>query len=344
MKKRYWAFIVAAILLFLAVVTVQRYVPVRGPGRSLFIYTSSSFAAQWGAGPKLSALFEERCHCKVVYFDVSEGGLILQRLALEKSRSKADMVVGLDQLRLPEARTNFHWLNLPIKGVSWSERFPQQLIYPEFVPFDWAPMTFIYKKKDPITAWPQSLDDLLRPEFQSQIALQDPRTSTAGLQFLFWVLSVKGVDEGFHYLQQLKPNVQSLSPSWSTAYGLFKRDLAKLVFSYVTSPVYHWQEEKDDSYQALSFREGHPFQLEYAAVLKGCHECGLAQDFVRFLLEPESQKLLMQGNYMLPVIRDLELGTLFEKIPELQLLPVDKFAELLPRQHELLERWSRLGY
>ncbi|NJL25998.1 MAG: hypothetical protein HC902_13080, partial [Calothrix sp. SM1_5_4] len=41
------------------------------------------------------------------------------------------------------------------------------------------------------------------------------------------------------WLEGFRPNVQSVSPSWSFAYGLFKKEQVRFVFSYLTSLAYH---------------------------------------------------------------------------------------------------------
>lgn len=53
------------------------------------------------------------------------------------------------------------------------------------------------------------LDDLLRPEYKDLVFYQDPTSSGTGLSFLVWVLSAKGVDEGFNFLKQLEKNVRT---------------------------------------------------------------------------------------------------------------------------------------
>src|SRR5262249_9986280 len=151
-----------------------------------------------------------------------------------------------------------------------------------FVPFDWAPMTFIYREG---TEVPLTFAELTNPKFKGMLALQDPRASSPGLQFYSWVKLIKDADT-VKFLKALEPNVQSVSPSWSFAYGLFKKEQAQFVFSYVTSLAFHWGTEKDKRYQAVIFPEGHPTQVEFAAVPDSCRECDLAKEFVLSLLSP----------------------------------------------------------
>jgi thiamine transport system substrate-binding protein len=143
-------------------------------------------------------------------------------------------------------------------------------------------------------------------------------------------------------IQQLKPKVHSYSPDWSAAYGLFRRGLAPYTFSYLTSLVYHWQEENDFTYEAVAITEGHPVQIEYAGVPDTCLSCGIGQSFVGFLTEPAIQKIIMEKNFMLPVVRGIaEKAPYFQDLPHLKLLPPDGMEQFVDGKATLLQDWER---
>jgi thiamine transport system substrate-binding protein len=286
--------------------------------KSLRVLSYSSFISAWGPGPEIAKAFEREFGLKVEYQDAGDAGLLLKKLDLFPS----DVVLGLDQLSIPQAEISRQW------------RIP-------FMAFDKGAMTFVYRANDLVP--PSALEDLLDPRFRGAIALQDPRTSTPGLQFLFWVLDEMGVDEGFAFLQKLKPNIHSVSSSWSSAYGLFFKGQAKTAFSYVTSPVYHWVEDEAEQYQPAVFPSGHPVQLEYAGVPSSCSACEEAEQFVTFLRRPEIQKIIMTKNYMLPVVAGVTKGTPFEKLPEVKERNWKSLPDLLRRREEFFERWRQLG-
>lgn len=299
----------------------------------LKVLSYDSFVASWGPGPELAQLFEKETGIKVEYQESPDAGLLLKKMEL----FPVDVVIGFDQLTLSEARKGRKWLPLPEEvkatGARWLE--------PEFLPFDWGPMAFVYRQGE-ITP-PTSLTDLLDARFKGAIALQDPRTSTPGLQFLYWVLDEMGVEEGFAYLAKLKTNLHSVSGSWSTAYGVFTKKEAKLAFSYLTSPVYHWSEEKDESYQPAVFASGHPVQIEYAAVPESCSNCVAARQFISFLLSAKAQEIIMKKNFMMPVVDSVVQGSLFAKLPVVQIREIKSLPQLNEKKAELLERWRQLG-
>lgn len=310
--------------------TLLRSPAVKAPVRVL---TYSGFLAAWGPGPELAKLFEAKTGLKVEFRDGGDAGVLLKKLELFPS----DVVIGFDDFSRVEAEKAAKWRSLPREPVG--DRQITDLI--AFVQIDWSPMAFVYRigEIDP----PKSLADLADLRFKGKIALMDPRTSSPGLQFYFWVLDEMGVEEGLKFLTRLKDNIQSVSPGWSQAYGLFTKKQAGLAFSYLTSPVYHRLQEKDSSYQTVVFPEGQPAQREYASIPENCQQCEGAEKFIAFLLEPEAQKIIMTKNVMLPVDPRVVEGTEFKNLPEYKLREWKSLPTLLEQREALFKRWQELG-
>jgi thiamine transport system substrate-binding protein len=312
---------------------------------ALRVMTYSSFMSAWGPGPEIAKRFRKEAGIEVEFQDAGDAGLILEKLKL----FPVDAVVGIDRFTLPQARERIRWRDIPSfrKAAGSIEKSPSLVLPDEafkeasFVAIDWAPLAFVLRKGEILE--PAQMQDLLDPRFKGEIALEDPRTSTPGLQFLLWVLEVYGEDQGFKFLASLKPNIQSVSPSWSTAYGLFTKKQAKLVFSYMTSPIYHLTEEKDPSFQSAVFSNGHPIQVEYAGIPSGCARCSDAEVFVQFLLKPEIQELIMKKNFMLPVVALAAKGTAFASLPSYTPLELTHAPEFMKRRDELFDKWRKLG-
>ncbi|MCB0342859.1 MAG: thiamine ABC transporter substrate-binding protein [Bdellovibrionales bacterium] len=308
--------------------------------RNLTVFTYPSFMSDYGPGPKLKEEFEKNCHCRVRYLNAGDSVIMLQKLKI-KSKLAADVVIGLDQFTQNMAASELEWLPLEMASdVKWREEL-RGIAKDVFIPYDWAPITFIYRKGELPEL--QSLEDLKNAKYISQLSLQDPRSSTPGLQFLYWLYAVYGSEGMFTYLKEIQPSIQSISPSWSASYGLFKQKQAGLTLSYLTSPLYHWREEGDRSYQAAAIKEGHPVQVEFMAVPKRCKECDLAKEFVRYLLEPPSQKIIADHNFMLPVIENVESDPLWKDLPELEILPANRWEEFLTMQDQLLQNWVQVS-
>jgi thiamine transport system substrate-binding protein len=306
----------------------------------LRVFGYSTFTGQWGPGPGLKEAFEKDCGCQVQYIEGSDSGILLQRLKMEGASLGADLVVGLDQFDLQKALAEQKWRELNISGLDAYDEVKPALQNNYFVPFDWGVIAFIARKNE-LSKAPQSLDDLLNPELKRKIALEDPRTSSPGMQFLYWAVRAKGEEEGFKYVQKMMDQVHSFSPSWSTAYGLFTKKQAKTALSYVTSPVYHQVEEKNNDYVALEFKEGHPIQFEFMGIPDSCKNCELAEKFVNLMLSDAGQKLIMQKNYMFPVVKNIKEGTPFAEIPQFKTLN-DFQTPSTQEVERLLKKWSDL--
>lgn len=315
----------------------------RDPSRDsrpvLRVFGPSSFVSQWGPGPWLKTSFEKVCDCRVEYIDGADSTILFQRLKSE-SRAGADVVVGLDQYDLEVAGTSFEWKALSQSNIKFEDAVKPALGNSKFLPYDWGVLAFIVRKSD-FQQLPRKLDDLLTADWQGQISMEDPRTSSPGLQFLLWLIQTRGEDAAFDYLKSFGKNVKNYSTSWSMAYGLFTKKQAKTVYSYVTSPVFHIIEEKDTDVVALEFEEGHPIQFEFAGIPAQCKQCELAERFVAMLLSVEGQKIVMQKNYMFPVVQGVKDGTPFMNVPPFRTLNSGNIPSLTDRER-VLKKWSSL--
>lgn len=287
------------------------------------VYAHSSFISKYGPGPELAELFEKQKNIKVKFVNVGEAGLLLKKVKANSGPS--DVIVGLDNLSLDRAKKNFDWLPTA-EG-------------PELIMYDWAPVTFIFK--DSRYKSIRSFKDIYKFK-DLKITIPDPRFSTTGLMFLYWVYALHS-DEGFEQaLVELKGNVHSFPSSWSASYGLFKQGTeVDMSFSYQTSLLYHWIEEGDKSYQALNFNK-HIIHMEFMGVPASCSNCKGAKAFVSFMTSIEAQKIIMHKNYMLPVNSLALEGTEFESLPQLKIADINTENEFMNKKEELINVWKRI--
>ena len=263
----------------------------------LTVYTYDSFAAEWGPGPAVKKAFEADCNCELKFVALEDGVSLLNRLRMEGKKSKADVVLGLDN-NLLEAATQtklFAKSGVPDGAVKvpggWSNE--------TFVPFDYGWFAFVYDKtklKNP----PKSLKELVESDQKWRVIYEDPRTSTPGLGLLLWMQKVYG-DKAPEAWQKLAGKTVTVTKGWSEAYGLFLKGESDLVLSYTTSPAYHIIEEKKENYAAANFSEGHYLQVEVAARTAASKQPELAEKFLKFMVSPAFQSAIPTGNWMYPV-------------------------------------------
>ncbi|MDS1994946.1 thiamine ABC transporter substrate binding subunit [Vibrio parahaemolyticus] len=276
---------------------------------TLTIYTYDSFAADWGPGPKIEQAFEAKCGCDVNFVALDDGVSILNRLRLEGGNSKADIVLGLDNNLMAEAKKtglltehNVDTANTVLPN-GWSDT--------TFVPYDYGYFAFVYNKEK-LANPPKSMKELVEARDDLKVIYQDPRTSTPGQGLMLWMKSIYG-DDVTQAWQKLASKTVTVTKGWSEAYSMFLNGESDLVLSYTTSPAYHLIAENDSKFATANFSEGHYMQVEVAAKVKGSKNSELADKFMNFILSDEFQSAMPTGNWMYPVI-DVELPKGFETL------------------------------
>ena len=335
-------------LLFIVIVFVLLYLPLtfkedKKNDNALHILAYSSFLKPWGPGPWIAKAFKEQHGIDIHWIDAGNAGLILERLRFKNTSDKPDVVLGFDQFSIAQARKVMKWKNVDsvYSGVK-KKTLPKGAVYSDFFAFDWGALTFVYREGE--VATPLHIDDLLKKDFKKKLILQDPRMSSPGLQFLFWVLSIKGFEEGFEFLKKLRSSIKILAPSWSSAYSLFQVEKGTMVFSYFTSPLYHSLEEKNESYRSVVFSHPHPVQVEYAGIPEVCQKCEEGYKFLKFLSSKEVQQVIMKKNYMLPMNGEAIQDSHF-RIPEGArfLSPVENWTMMRDKK-DIVEQWKKVFY
>nr|WP_255803285.1 hypothetical protein [Treponema denticola] len=71
-------------------------------GTKVVVYTTKSFAADYGPGPKIAELFKAKTGKEVEYVICKEG--VLNRVILEGKASTADVLIGIDNHLIEKAR------------------------------------------------------------------------------------------------------------------------------------------------------------------------------------------------------------------------------------------------
>ncbi|NQY99334.1 MAG: hypothetical protein HRT45_01535 [Bdellovibrionales bacterium] len=145
-----------------------------------------AFISTYGPGPELAKRFKERTGVEVELINAGDPSLIVQRLKGDPNL-RADVLVGVDQL-LAKRALQLKWKSLP---KSLFSRVKDDLLVFEndyFLPIDWSPLTMIYRseKSAGLSSDFDSVTDFLSSLKGQSWAIQDPRSSVLGQQWLFW--------------------------------------------------------------------------------------------------------------------------------------------------------------
>ncbi|MRX50939.1 thiamine ABC transporter substrate-binding protein [Paracoccus sp. S-4012] len=300
----------------------------------LTAYAPDYFASDWGPGPRIEAGFEAACNCDLVFVT----GDVLPRLLLEGESTRADVVIGLNTDQTARARAT--GLFAPHRQDTAALTMPVAWTDDIFLPFNWSELAFVYDETRLATP-PESFAALLDAPDTLKIALQDPRSSSAGLAMLLWVKHIYG-DGAEAAWAKLAPKVLTVTRGWSEAYGLFTDGEVDMVLSYTTSPAYHVIAEGDTTKHAAIFPEGHYLYTELAAQLAGSDQPELAQAFMDYILSPDFQGMIAEANWSYPAkLPPEDLPQAFRDLPRPATTLFYSEAEAEALRQPALDEWLR---
>jgi thiamine transport system substrate-binding protein len=300
----------------------------------LIVYTYDSMVSDYGLGPKIIELFEEKYDCKIELISTGDAGTLINRLILEQNSRKADVVLGIDNSMSEKILKE----NL-LQEINYGKNLIEEKYWfdetNKIIPFDYGFIAFVYDSRINMV-FPNSLKELSKPEYKNKFILIDPRTSSPGKMFLDWTINVLPENELHDYWKKINSNALIIASGWSEAYNMFLAGEAPMVLSYATSPAYHVEFEEINYIKALEFIEGHPIQIEGMAILKGTQKQELAEKFIEFMLSEEIQKEIPLTQFMYPVRKNIELPESFNSA----LKPV-KEIKIQETEKDWIQEWEK---
>ncbi len=300
--------------------------PPEGETRILTVMTHDSFAIS----ESVVQYFEEQNQIKVQFLEVGDTGTAVNKAVLSKENPLADVFYGVDNTFLSRALEEgiFEVYQSPILD----QIDPAFLLDPGYqaLPVNFGDVCLNYQKAyfdEHDLAPPQSLDELILPDYQGLLTVQNPATSSPGLAFLMTTIAYYGEEGYLDFWEKLVENEVNIVNDWETAYyGEFSQAGGPdpIVVSYGSSPpfeVIFSDEPLDDAPTAAITSPGSCFrQIEFVGILKGTPHRDLAEKWVDFMLSPIFQEDIPLNMYVFPVNPAAVLEETFQKylvIPEI---------------------------
>jgi len=235
------------------------------------------------------ANFEKSTGFALTMVRAGDAGSLTNRLILTKSAPIADVVFGIDNTFAGRATD---------AGI----------IDGQLSPTDFGDVCLNYHK-----AWfaqhgidvPQTLDDLVKPDYKNLTVVENPNTSSTGLAFLAASIDKFGASGWKTFWKQLKSNGVKVTDGWETAYytefsGASGKGKYPIVLSYAASPA---DEIDDDGLsRTAAISDGCFRQTEYAGILTGAKNPEGAQAVIDYLLSPAFQATFPTAMYMYPYV------------------------------------------
>ena len=298
----------------------------------LTIYTYDSFVSEWGPGPIIEKIFEEKYNTDIDFVAVDSAATLLNKVILEGNSSKADIVLGLDMNLFDLAEQSGLFTTHNINDINNLINLPLKWESNKFVPYNYGYFSFVYNEANLATP-PKSMDELINST-NARIVIQDPRTSTPGLGLLTWMKALYGDKAGDEW-KKLNKKIISVTKGWTDAYyNFFMAGEADMVLSYTTSPAAHIMFEERYDILATTFEEGNYITIEFAGILNNSQNKDLANKFLNFMLSEEFQSVIPSTNIMYPVTNIKDLPEAFDK------LDVPNFIQMDPKEiNKNKEKW-----
>jgi thiamine transport system substrate-binding protein len=324
-----------------------------GP-RILRVLTHSSFAAT----KQLIEAFEKDADAQLQFITGGDAGETLNKAILSKGSPIADVIYGVDNTFAGRALSA--GILQPYASPLLA-RIPDRLkLDPgnRLLPVDFGFVCLNVDRtyfSDKGLAVPDSLQDLLKPEYRDLLVVENPATSSPGLAFLLATiasLGESGASGWESYWRGLRANGAIAVNGWDQAYyGEFSaagKGRRPIVVSYATSPaaeVFFAKEPKpSEPPTANVLADGAAFlQTEFVGILQGARNVDLARRFVDFMLSVPFQEDIPLQMFVYPSNADARLPDLFTRFAPIPSHPAAVDPGLIEKKRdEWIRKWTRL--
>ena len=272
----------------------------------LTVMTHDSFTIS----PETIAAFEAQHNAKVTILNSGDSGSMLNKAILSKDAPLADVLFGVDNTFLSRAQEADIFVPYTPTGVSFVDGIDLSVSAP-LTPVDRGYVVINYDiaaLQALGLAPPQSLQDLLMPEYKGLLIVQNPALSSPGLAFLLATVAEFGPAKWQGYWKLLRENDVLIDPDWNTAYythfsGSSGKGPRPLVVSYSSSPAAEviYSDPKVTVAPTANVSFAAFEQIEYAGILKGTQQETLAKAFIDFMLSDTFQNDIPLNMFVYPV-------------------------------------------
>jgi thiamine transport system substrate-binding protein len=324
------------------------------PSGPLTLLTHDAFAI---SDPVL-AEFDQQHGTTVKVLRAGDAGAMVNQAILTKDAPLADVLYGVDNTFLSRALDA--GIFEPYQAAEL-DQVPQQLrldAQDRVTPIDYGDVCLAYDKKSfsgtsPTGANPppSSLEDLTRPQYRSQLVVENPATSSPGLAFLLATIVRFGESGSYtwqDYWRALRANDVEVTADWETAYytsfsgGSGEGD-RPIVVSYATDPaaaVVDASPRPAESPVGVVI-DGCFRQVEFAGVLAGTHQADLAHAFIDYMLSPTFQDDIPLNMYVFPAHGAAQPPAVFVQYAAVVSQPIQMDpAQITANRDRWIQEWT----
>ncbi len=268
-------------------------------------------------------------------------GIVTAKLLAEKDNPQADVIWGVAATSLllcDEAGMLEAYAPKGLDKVSKKYRDPANP--PKWVGIDaWMTGFCIntIEAKALGLEYPQSMADLLMPEYQGQIIMPNPASSGTGFLTVSAILQMMGEEEGWAYLDKLHNNIARYTHSGSKPCKLAGSGETVIGVSFGYRGII--QKNKGEPVHTVFPKEGSGWDLEANALVKKATIKPAAKTFLDWAISPEVMKEYQKSFAVVAAPTGEPVPEGFPSNPEAQLIDND-FAWAAKNRTRILEEWS----
>jgi len=340
-----------SILLLVSMILLVSCAPKASTPQSLTVMTHDSFAVS----NNVIQAFEQANNVKVTFVKGGDAGEMLNKAILSKDAPLADVLYGVDNTLLSEALSaNIYqpYASPALKNIPAEFQLDSS---DRALPVDHGYVCVVYDKAyfsaHNLSA-PQSLEDLAKPEYKGLLVMENPATSSPGLDFLFATIKHFGDPNYLDYWKQLRANGLVVVDGWETAYytnfsGASGQGAQAMVVSYATDPAYDVMSAStpipDAPVAAVVGPDTCFHQIEFVGILKGTKQLALAQKFVDFMLSASFQADVPGQMAVYPVVMNISLPDAFTKFAPIPSQPAVLSADDIAKNRDAwVQAWTNV--
>ena len=276
---------------------------------TLTVITHDSFDAT----EAVIAAFEAEHGVTVTFVKGGDANQVVNRAILNAGNPEADVLFGVDNLTFRRAVAAGVFDNYKAKR---RDEIPADVLAQfgdstAVTPIDFGYVNINLDRGAELLP-PSTFEELTTETWRGKLVVEDPATSSTGLQFLASTVAYFGDGGWQDFWRDLKANDGLITDGWEDAYYVhFSRwgGDRPLVVSYTSRPAaeFLFADPPVDEPPTLNVIPGPLFrQVEAAAVLKGTQAEQLARDFIDFMLSDAFQKQIPETMFVYPVIPGVE--------------------------------------
>jgi len=300
----------------------------------------------WAISPQVQQQFEAETGLRLQVLPVGDAGTLANQIVLTKDNPLGDVVFGIDNTfssRVEEADAIDGGLHPVTQGdvcLNVDSAWFAEHDIPE----------------------PNTLDDIVRPEYAGLTVVLNPASSSPGLAFLLATIGAFGESGHFdptdpvdpradygagwqEYWRALRANDVAVADSWSDGYyaqfsGAGEGGTRPIVVSYSTSPAFTVDGDHSTTRALLNtcFR-----QTEYAGVLAGATNPVAGQKLLDFLTGATFQADVPEQMFMYPVDPAVELPADWVRFAPQAEHPYEVAAsEIAANRDAWIDEWNRV--